>query len=68
AEGRVVNARFAGAEGRPAFTRLLASAARQARFTEGGAWNGPERISESTVALTIAALESLPAERAGRGR
>jgi hypothetical protein len=68
AAGRVVDARCGGIDGRTAFTRLLGAPARAPRFMEGIDWSGPERITESTVALTIAALESLPAERAARAR
>jgi len=60
AAGRVVDARCGASRGRDAFTRLLGAPHRGARFEERIEWAGSDRIAESTVALTIAALESLP--------
>lgn len=61
--GRVVNATCGGADGRAAFARLL-GAPRAARFSPdaAGAPSAP-RITESTIALTLAALAAQP-ERA----
>jgi chemotaxis signal transduction protein len=61
--GRVVNATCGGADGRAAFARLL-GAPRAARFSPDAAAALPApRITESTIALTLAALAAQP-ERA----
>jgi len=61
--GRVVNATCGAADGRAAFARLL-GAPGAARFRAAGSHAGaPARITESTIALTVAALAALP-ERA----
>lgn len=60
--GRVVNATCGAADGRAAFARLL-GAPRTARFSPASRAAGPLRITESTIALTVAALAALP-ERA----
>ncbi|MEO8603984.1 MAG: chemotaxis protein CheW [bacterium] len=57
--GRVVNATCGAADGRAAFARLL-GATRATRFSAAADAAGPPRITESTIALTVAALVALP--------
>jgi len=58
-DGQVVNAICGAADGRAAFARLL-GAPRTARFNAGEPPPGPLRITDSTIALTVAALAALP--------
>jgi hypothetical protein len=67
-DGQVINATCDGSVGRAAFARLLATGARATRFAEGAASSGPPRITDGTIALSIAALETLSGERLARAR
>jgi hypothetical protein len=63
--GKVVDATFAGEQGRAAVKHLLALPAVTTHFVDGEA-TATERISESTVALALWALDALANERRPR--
>lgn len=63
--GKVVDATFAGAQGRAAVKHVLALSAVTTHFVDGEAAPA-ERISESTVALALWALDALANERRPR--
>jgi hypothetical protein len=63
--GKVVDAAFAAEQGRAAVKRVLALPAAATQFVDGEVACG-ERISESTVALTLWALDALASERRPR--
>jgi len=67
--GQVVDASCAGTDGRAAFARLL-GAPGAARFAPADAARAgvPPRITESTIALTVAALAALPERANGQRR
>jgi chemotaxis signal transduction protein len=64
--GRVIDAACSGAHGRAAVKHVLAAPAPTTQFVDGEPTPAAERITESTIALALWALEALASERRTR--
>lgn len=64
--GKVVDAACAGEQGRAAVKHVLALPAATTQFVDGDASSAPERMTDSTIALALWALDALANERRPR--